>query len=55
MDMPYLPRLLDGISVAADAPDVLYGTGVVIYANTEFGQVYGHGGWGPGYVSSLHH
>ena len=28
---------------------------MIIYANTELGPVYGHGGWVPGYVSSLRH
>lgn len=52
---PYLDRLLDGVPVHADAPNVLYGSGVAIYAETEMGTVYGHGGWIPGYVSSLRH
>ena len=34
---------------------VRYGTGVGIKTVTEFGPVYGHGGWVPGYVSSLRH
>lgn len=29
------------------------GTGVVIYADTPRGPVWGHDGWGPAYVSSL--
>ncbi|NNF25310.1 MAG: beta-lactamase family protein [Rhodobacteraceae bacterium] len=52
---PYLDRLLDGVSVHPDAPGILYGSGVAIYSQTEFGPVYGHGGWIPGYVSSLRH
>ena len=55
MDAPYLHRLLDGVPVSADAPGVLYGAGVAIYADTPRGSVYGHGGWIPGYVSSLRH
>jgi D-alanyl-D-alanine carboxypeptidase len=55
MDAPYLDRLLDGVPVDPDAPDILYGAGVAIYAETPHGPVYGHGGWIPGYVSSLRH
>lgn len=55
MAEPYLDRLLDGVPVSPDAPGVLYGTGVAIYADTTRGPVYGHGGWIPGYVSSLRH
>jgi len=55
MDVPYLNRLLNGIPVSPDAPDILYGAGVAIYSQTSRGPVYGHGGWIPGYVSSLRH
>ncbi|SEG23117.1 serine hydrolase domain-containing protein [Jhaorihella thermophila] len=55
MDVPYLDRLLDSVSVSPDAPDILYGAGVAIYSQTSRGPVYGHGGWIPGYVSSLRH
>lgn len=55
MDAPYLERLLDGVPVHPDAPGILYGSGVAIYADTPFGPVYGHGGWIPGYVTSLRH
>lgn len=55
LDMPYLGRLLDGVAVAADTPGTLYGAGIAIYAETPRGPVYGHGGWIPGYVSSLRH
>ena len=55
MAVPYLDRLLDGIAVSPDAPGILYGAGVAIYADTPRGPVYGHGGWIPGYVSSLRH
>ncbi|MDF0603844.1 serine hydrolase [Psychromarinibacter sp. C21-152] len=55
MAVPYLDRLLDGGPVAPDAPGILYGAGVAIYAETPLGPVYGHGGWIPGYVSSLRH
>lgn len=55
MAEPYLDRLLDAVPVAPDAPEILYGAGVAIYAETPRGPVYGHGGWIPGYVSSLRH
>src|SRR6056297_3429180 len=55
MDAPYLARLLDGVPVDPDAPGILYGAGVAIYPETPHGPVYGHGGWIPGYVSSLRH
>ncbi|SMX23837.1 serine hydrolase domain-containing protein [Boseongicola aestuarii] len=55
MAAPYLDRLLDGVPVDADAPDLLYGSGVAIYRDTPLGPVYGHGGWIPGYVTSLRH
>jgi D-alanyl-D-alanine carboxypeptidase len=55
MTAPYLDRLLDGVPVSPDAPGILYGAGVAIYSETPRGPVYGHGGWIPGYVSSLRH
>lgn len=55
MEAPYLHRLLDGVPVSSDAPGILYGAGVAIYSDTPLGPVYGHGGWIPGYVSSLRH
>ena len=55
MDAAYLGRLLDGGAVSPDAPGILYGAGVATYAETARGPVHGHGGWIPGYVSSLRH
>ena len=55
MSSPYLERLLDGVPVDPDTPAILYGAGVAIHADTPRGPVYGHGGWIPGYVSSLRH
>jgi D-alanyl-D-alanine carboxypeptidase len=55
MTGPYLDRLLDGVPVNADSPGILYGAGVAIYADTPRGPVWGHGGWIPGFVSSLRH
>jgi D-alanyl-D-alanine carboxypeptidase len=55
METPYLDHLLDGVPVSPDAPGILYGAGIAIYSDTPHGPVYGHGGWIPGYVSSLRH
>jgi D-alanyl-D-alanine carboxypeptidase len=55
MDAPYLDRLLDGVPVSPDTPEIRYGAGVAIYADTPRGPVWGHGGWIPAYVSSLRH
>lgn len=55
MAEPYLDRLLEGVPVSPEVPGILYGAGVAIYADTPRGPVYGHGGWIPGYVSSLRH
>jgi D-alanyl-D-alanine carboxypeptidase len=52
---PYLDRMFDGAPVAPDTPGILYGAGVAIYVDTPRGPVYGHGGWIPGFVSSLRH
>lgn len=49
----YLVDLVDSVSVSADSSDVQYGAGVAIYRTGPFGPVYGHGGWIPGYSSSL--
>lgn len=55
MEAGYLERLLDAVPVDPDTPGVFYGAGVAIYEDTPLGPVYGHGGWIPGYVSSLRH
>ena len=55
MDSDYLSGLLEGVAIHPDAPGVSYGAGVAIYQETPHGPVYGHGGWIPGYVSSLRH
>lgn len=55
MPGPYLDRLLDAVPMAPDAPNIQYGAGVAIHADTPRGPVYGHGGWIPAYVSSLRH
>lgn len=48
-----LDRMLSAQPVDPAQPDVRYGLGVAVYRAGPFGPVYGHGGWIPGYVSSL--
>lgn len=55
LDFDYLSQLLKGQQISKNTPHILYGAGVAIYKNTPLGAVYGHGGWLPGYVSSLRH
>ncbi|MCC5870290.1 MAG: beta-lactamase family protein [Gammaproteobacteria bacterium] len=55
MPNPYLEQLLASVPVDPDTPGIRYGAGVAIHADTSHGTVYGHGGWIPGYVSSLRH
>ncbi|WP_421785065.1 serine hydrolase domain-containing protein [Hyphobacterium sp.] len=42
-----------GLPASETDPLSLYGLGIAIRADSEFGPVYGHRGWIPGYVSSL--
>jgi D-alanyl-D-alanine carboxypeptidase len=49
----YLNSLLDSVPVNPETSDHRYGAGVSINRAGRFGQVYGHGGWIPGYSSSL--
>ncbi len=51
----YLTELLRGTPVSPEDSDIYYGSGVAIYRSGPFGPVYGHGGWIPGYSSSLRH
>lgn len=53
MSGPYLDELLNAVSISPDTNDIQYGSGVGIYRTSPFGPVYGHGGWIPGYSSSL--
>jgi D-alanyl-D-alanine carboxypeptidase len=48
-----LDQMLSADPVDPAQPDVRYGLGVAVYRTGPFGPVYGHGGWIPGYVSSL--
>ena len=49
----YPDELLNSVPISPDTPDIQYGAGVGIYHTGPFGPVYGHGGWIPGYSSSL--
>lgn len=53
MDGPYLDELLRGAPVSDEAPSVRFGAGVAIRDTGPIGPWYSHGGWIPGYVSSL--
>ncbi|MGB5336443.1 MAG: serine hydrolase [Woeseiaceae bacterium] len=47
----YLDELLQSVPMDPGMPDRRYGAGVAIYESSEWGPVYGHAGWVPGYVS----
>ncbi len=49
----YLTPLFQSESVSEEHGDVRYGLAVAIRENGRFGTTYGHGGWIPGYCSSL--
>ena len=51
----YLKDLLQAVQISPDDPNVQYGLGVGIYRSSPYGSSYGHGGWIPGYSSSLRH
>ena len=48
-----LDDLLRSVSVSRDNSDIRYGAGVAVCRASPFGPIYGHGGWIPGYISSL--
>ncbi len=48
-------ELLKAVPITADSPDIQYGAGVAITRSGPLGPVLGHGGWIPGYRSSLRH
>jgi D-alanyl-D-alanine carboxypeptidase len=48
-----LAMMLSGSPIDPSSPAVRYGLGVAIRRDTPFGPVFGHGGWIPGYTSSL--
>ena len=49
----YLDDLLQSVLISNDDPDTQYGMAVAIHENGSLGPTYGHGGWIPGYSSSL--
>ena len=49
----YLGELLDASPISAGAASPRYGAGVAIYDDGPIGTWYSHGGWIPGYTSSL--
>ncbi|MBD3293001.1 MAG: serine hydrolase [Armatimonadia bacterium] len=53
MDGPYTEALLNAVPIDSNAPDIQYGLGVGIHRTGPAGPTYGHGGWIPGYTSSL--
>lgn len=53
MDAPYLADLLAAVPIDPTDPEVEYGLGVAIHRGGLYGATYGHGGWIPGYSSSL--
>jgi len=53
MEGHYLEALLQSVPISDDDPDTRYGVGVAIHENGPLGPTYGHGGWIPGYSSSL--
>ena len=52
---PELKTMLDSVPMDPDRPDAYYGLGIAISRAGVRSPVYGHGGWIPGYSSSLRH
>jgi len=48
-----LDVVMSSSPIDPDRPGIHYGMGVAIYRSTPSGPVFGHGGWIPGYTSSL--
>jgi len=51
----YVPLLLDSAPIDPARPGGRYGLGVAEFRGGQYGDVYGHAGWIPGYTSSLRH
>jgi len=51
----YLEELLHSVATDPHTPDLRYAAGVAVMRTGTFGPVYGHGGWIPGYCTSLRH
>lgn len=50
-----LNTMLESVPIGADTPGMHYGLGIAIRQSGPLSPVYGHGGWIPGYSSSLRH
>jgi D-alanyl-D-alanine carboxypeptidase len=48
-----LDLMLTSSPIDPDMPGIHYGMGVAMYQGTPSGPIFGHGGWIPGYTSSL--
>ena len=53
MNWPYLKTLLEATPLKKGDSSVKYGAAVAIYSTGPLGPTYGHGGWIPGYSSSM--
>lgn len=53
MDEATYQQTLNGVAASDSDVISLYGLGIAIRATSDWGPVYGHRGWIPGYVSSL--
>ncbi|MCB2230321.1 beta-lactamase family protein [bacterium] len=53
MEGNYLDDLLASVPVADTDSGTSYGLAVAVHTGGPFGPTYGHGGWIPGYISSL--
>ncbi len=53
MEGPYLEDLLRETPISPEMPDISFGAGVGIHKTGPIGAWYSHGGWIPGYSSSL--
>jgi D-alanyl-D-alanine carboxypeptidase len=53
VDKATCQQMLDGVSASDSDVISRYGLGIAIRATSDWGPVYGHRGWIPGYVSSL--
>ncbi|MCF7814621.1 MAG: beta-lactamase family protein [Candidatus Cloacimonetes bacterium] len=49
----YTEELLKFVPVSTESQDTQYAIAVALYKSDEFGNVYGHSGWIPGYSSKL--
>lgn len=48
-----LNTMLESVPIGADSPGIRYGLGIAINQSGPISPAYGHGGWIPGYSSSL--